>query len=585
MSFLARVRRLALPLAAAALAACRDGAAPEELPTPARDRTAPTLDILGPTQGSLQPAQLRLVGSAGDSVEVVRITYQVDGGAEADLGLQFHAPTLGDRRRAFFDAQVAVSAGPHQVVLHAYDSSGNRGSSPAIDIAVDAAAPRIELAAPGAVTVHADTVRVRATITDDLGLRSVDVGVGSERAHLFQAPETERVARYSVDTLVTLSVGVNEIYLSSGDRVANQARATVLVTRVAAPAPARFDAVEASMQHGCGSRSGAAYCWGSGQSGQLGNGRAISRGTPVPVSGGLAFASLGTAWGWSCGVTTAGALYCWGADFYGALGRGAPTGGLYSTPQRVASDVRLATVAVNSTSGYTSCALAVSGEAYCWGMNNAGQAGVPMSTATCVLASVTRPCVPAPARLQGGLRFTSISVGSIGACGVATDGRAYCWGALSVGGNGGQTGVSESPVPVAGGHLFASVSVGDLHACGVTTAGEAYCWGSNQRGALGDGTTVDRLVPARVSSGLRFRSVGIFPSTGSATGGTCAWAEDGSVHCWGDGRLVPVRLEGGLTFTSVSRSHRCGITADRTAYCWTMSSGPAPVAGDYPSAS
>jgi alpha-tubulin suppressor-like RCC1 family protein len=584
MSFFTRGLRRVLPLLAAALTACRDGAAPEP-PTPAGDRTPPTFDITGPTQGSLHSAQLRLFGNAFDSTGVARVTYQLDGAAEVELGLQFHSPTAGDRRRAFFDAPVTVGAGPHRVVLHAYDAAGNRGSSPAIDVGVDATAPRIQLAAPGPLTVHADTVRVRATVTDDVGLRFVEVTVGSERALMFLAPDTGRLAQYALDTLVTLAVGVNEINLSSQDRVANQTRARVLVTRTAAPAPARFDAIAAAAHFGCGLRSSAAYCWGSGQLGQLGNGRAISRDTPVPVSGGLAFSSLGTAWAWSCGVTTAAALYCWGADFYAALGRGATTGGLYSTPQRVASNVQFATVSVGTTGGYTSCALATSGEAYCWGLNSGGQAGVPRSTATCELAGVRFPCVPVPARVQGGLRFSSISVGSDAACGVATDGRGYCWGAHAVGGNGERTGSSDTPVPVSGGLVFASISVGDFHACGITTAGEAYCWGSNRGGALGDGTTVDRVVPARVSSTVRFRSVGVLPSAGNTAGGACARAEDGTVHCWGGGRAAPARLDGGLTFTSVSPSHRCGIAPDRTAYCWTLTSGPVPVPGDYPPSS
>lgn len=585
MSYFARGLRFALPLCLAVLAACRDGAAPEEPPTAAGDRTPPTFEIQGPRGGSLESPQLRLFGSAMDDAGVARITYQLDGGAEVELALQFHSPTAGDRRHAFFDTPVKVGGGAHRVVLHAYDAAGNKGSSPAIDVNVDAVAPRIQLAAPGPLTVHTDTVRVRATVTDDFGLRFVDVQIGARRPVLFQAPDTGRVAQYALDTLVTLAVGVNEIDLTSQDRVWNLSRTRVLVTRTAAPAPARFDAIAASTQHGCGLRAAAAYCWGYGEVGQLGNGRAISRDTPVPVAGGLAFSSLGAGWAWSCGVTTAGALYCWGADFYGALGRGAVRGGVYSTPQRVASDVQFATVAVNSTAGYTSCALAVSGEAYCWGLNNAGQAGVPVTTATCELANVTFRCVPAPARVQGGLRFTSISVGSSATCGVATDGRAYCWGARDVGGSGEPFGSTHTPAPVAGDLRFATISVGDSHACGITTAGEAYCWGSNRGGALGDGTTVDRMVPSRVASTVRFRSVGVISPLGGTPGGACARAEDGSVHCWGGGRPVPARQEGGLTFTSVSASHRCGIAADRTAYCWTLTSAPVPVPGDYPPAS
>jgi alpha-tubulin suppressor-like RCC1 family protein len=56
------------------------------------------------------------------------------------------------------------------------------------------------------------------------------------------------------------------------------------------------------------------------------------------------------------------------------------------------------------------------------------------------------------------------------------------------------------PSPVAGNLVFAEVSPGFAHTCGVTTSRTAYCWGYNGNGTLGDGTTIDRLVPTAVAS-------------------------------------------------------------------------------------
>jgi alpha-tubulin suppressor-like RCC1 family protein len=56
------------------------------------------------------------------------------------------------------------------------------------------------------------------------------------------------------------------------------------------------------------------------------------------------------------------------------------------------------------------------------------------------------------------------------------------------------------PVPVAGNLTFADVSAGnDGFACGVTTDGGAYCWGENSYGQLGDGTTTNSSVPVKVA--------------------------------------------------------------------------------------
>ena len=63
----------------------------------------------------------------------------------------------------------------------------------------------------------------------------------------------------------------------------------------------------------CGlTSSGAAYCWGSGTFGQLGDGAKSDRHTPVAVSGGLTFASLSAGAYYACGLTNAGAAYLLG---------------------------------------------------------------------------------------------------------------------------------------------------------------------------------------------------------------------------------------------------------------------------------
>ena len=59
----------------------------------------------------------------------------------------------------------------------------------------------------------------------------------------------------------------------------------------------------------------------------------------------------------------------------------------------------------------------------------------------------------------------------------------------------------------AGGITFVTVSSGSYNTCGLTSEGVAYCWGYNYYGAIGDGTATDRLTPVRVLGGLAFTSV------------------------------------------------------------------------------
>src|SRR5664280_501068 len=165
------------------------------------------------------------------------------------------------------------------------------------------------------------------------------------------------------------------------------------------------------------------------------------------------------------------------------------------------------------------CALAPSGQAYCWGYNAYGQLGDNSTTDRSTPVAVQ----------QGGVTFTSIAAGLNFTCGLTGAGAAWCWGYNTHGGLGDNTTNGRlTPVAVQQGAVtFTSIVAGSVQTCGLTSAGAAWCWGYNAYGQLGDNSTTQRLTPVGVQ-------------------------------------------QGGVTFASITAGqyHTCGLTSASAAWCW-----------------
>ncbi len=93
------------------------------------------------------------------------------------------------------------------------------------------------------------------------------------------------------------------------------------VVPVAIDGDLTFQSLSAGEFHTCGvGVDGAAYCWGDGRNGRLGDGNETESLQPVAVAGGLTFSSVSAGREHTCGQTTGGLVYCWGSNFNGQLG-------------------------------------------------------------------------------------------------------------------------------------------------------------------------------------------------------------------------------------------------------------------------
>lgn len=259
------------------------------------------------------------------------------------------------------------------------------------------------------------------------------------------------------------------------------------------------------LDHACAlGKSGHAYCWGSNGMGQLGLGwrsadNSGSGGVPIriptAVFGKFRFRTISAGGMHTCALTLLGNAYCWGYGQSGQLGRdtvisdcvgalpqpNAPCS--VDRPVRVKTKLRFRAI---SAGGGMTCAISVDDVAYCWGDNY-----------RCGLGWCGEPQSPVPARIPLRGKVIEIDAGGSSACAITSDQRAWCWGnntagqlgslvTIGAGRDGCFSGGMCTPAPteVSGGHRWRSVSVGGGSACGVTVEDDIYCWGSSSEGRL-----------------------------------------------------------------------------------------------------
>jgi len=242
--------------------------------------------------------------------------------------------------------------------------------------------------------------------------------------------------------------------------------------------------------------------------------------------------------------------YCWGLNNAGQLGSGT-TDAISTSPSAVSTSGVLSgkTVKAIASGALHTCALASDNNVYCWGSNDKGRLGNNSTSDSSV------PVAVSTSGALSGKTITSLSVNGGGhSCAIASDNNAYCWGINSSGELGNNNAPTESLVPVAvstsgalSGKTVKSISAGYSHTCAIASDNNAYCWGYNLFGQVGNNATSNSPVPVAVSnSGVLSGKTISKITAGIYT--TCAIASDNKPYCWGYGGY------GGLGNNSTSNS-------------------------------
>ena len=263
--------------------------------------------------------------------------------------------------------------------------------------------------------------------------------------------------------------------------------------------------------YACGvTTAGAGLCWGNNFYGNLGNGSKhnstnVEQTSRTQISGGYAWAAIeATDGGYTCGVTTAGAAYCWGTGSNGVLGNGSTTSA-QQTPVAVSGGLSFASL---SGSEHHICGLTASGAAHCWGVDSFGQlgSGRAMGGGGTTGAYTSSAKETTPQAVAGNLTFQAIAPGNdFFTCGVVTGGQAYCWGRntrMGTGATDGEIGTSvATPVGTSQPFLFVSsgysnsvaLSNTDVDGDGVSDGADNCAAISNANQTDTDGDTIGDL--------------------------------------------------------------------------------------------
>ena len=302
--------------------------------------------------------------------------------------------------------------------------------------------------------------------------------------------------------------------------------------------------------------------WGGNNWGDLGDGTKIMRGTPVWVApllkpkkiigGGLGD------WGhWTLALSTDGTVWSWGHNVAGQLGNG--TFSPSSVPGRVGSLANIVDIAAGTDHGL---AVGSDGSVWRWGASESSSSAASPDSL--------------PVRIGSLSDVVAVAAGHRFNLALRNDGRVFAWGDNSVGqlGDGSGAFFRANPAQVPGLTAVRSIAAGSASSFAIKSNGSVVAWGAG--GTLGDGATVNRLIPVPVPGLSNIEQI-------SASDNGLARTTAGEVWFWGtnfygesgDGtvsgrHLVPVRVPGlpVITDIAVGGPHNLAFQSNGTVWAW-----------------
>lgn len=235
---------------------------------------------------------------------------------------------------------------------------------------------------------------------------------------------------------------------------------------------------------------GAVWCAGANGHGQLGTGdqiaSAVFRAVDGPLDPGFGWVAAGV--GFTCAVDGTGAAWCWGRGDRGQLGDGAGQDRLSPTAVATGDATFIGVTAGDDHA----CALDATGNAWCWGAGDRGQLGN---------GQMNDAREPVAVHMPPNTTYLDLECRAHTCCGQDSNGRVFCWGAndaaqLGVGPGPDRSEPIQALLPGGTGALL--LAVGGAHVCVLVQENILWCWGQGSSGQLGQGDTAPSDTPVRV---------------------------------------------------------------------------------------
>jgi len=335
--------------------------------------------------------------------------------------------------------------------------------------------------------------------------------------------------------------------------------------------------IAAGDKHTCAiAQNDTIWCWGDNTYSQLGSSAFPDEFSKTPVQttalpGSRIARRIVAGANHTCVLATDGTVWCWGDNGWGALG---VAGGTQADPVRVMLG---ATATMIAAGGAETCAVLSDNSVQCWGRNNKGQLGNGTSGSVAVTTPVYTSFIPAS------FTVAHLEIGSSHSCAVSVTGAAWCWGDFT-NGRLGTTGLSNAVTPTATASLGGTateIAAGAAHTCALLTTGSISCFGNNNMGQLGQAlATASSSTPTVVT----FEATATHVSAGGQF--TCALLSTAAVHCFGDNasgqlgsgstgsaRETPgavTGLTGTVVDVTTGTSHACAVMSTGQVRCWGL---------------